>query len=304
MRAVVFALAVLAFAEIDTAAKESPVSHVAGDAPNLAIQADLLPSGQTIPLPRLNTSSAEGGGMAVVIDGDLAEWKEQAFTDGVWDIYRLRHQPWFDPRRNRLTDHGNEPSPEDDLQARYYLAWDEKYLYLGAECRDNVNDVDDPAHEDQRWYFKDCICWFMEAPGDEVPEQFGQGDNAFCFVIDVRKPPYGAWWRHGAPGQRYIEEPLPAGAVDYAIRMDPWDRKKADFILEARVDMAATFGQSDPHWTPPRIGDVYRLEIVHTDPDGGAYGGHFILYGSGDDDSTWGKAILVGPQTPLERQKE
>ena len=245
---------------------------------------------------------------APVIDGDLSEWKEQAFTDGVWDIQRLRHKPWFDPRRNRLTDHGEEPGdeppPEDDLQARYYLAWDEKYLYLGSECRDNVNDVDDPEHEDKRWYFKDCICWFMEAPYDEAPEQFGQGDNAFCFVIDARKPPYAAWWRHGAPGENYIEEPIPAAAVDYEIRMDPWGRSKGDFILEARVDMAATFGRSDPRWTPPQIGDMYSVEIVHTDPDSGPYGGHFIIYGSGDDDSTWGKLILVGPQRPVMRLKE
>ena len=238
------------------------------------------------------------------IDGDLSEWKESAFTDGVWDIYRLRPTPWFDPMRNRLTDHGDEPSPEDDLQSRYYIAWDEKYLYLGAESRDNVNDVDDPEHEDKRWYFKDCICWFMEAPYDEAPERFGQGDNAFCFVIDADKPSYAAWWRHGAPGENYIEEPIPTAAVDYEIRMNPWGRNKADFILEARVDMAATFGRSDPRWTPPKIGDVYSLEIVQTDPDGGPYGGHFILYGSGDDDSTWSKLVLVGPLRPLTRLEE
>ena len=238
---------------------------------------------------------------APVIDGDLAEWKEGAFTDGVWDIYRLRHTPWYEPRRNRLTDHGDEPSPADDLQARYYLAWDATYLYLGAECRDNVNDADDPEHDDKRWYFKDCICWFMEAPHDDVPESFGQGDNAFCFVIDPLKPSYGGWWRHGSPDQSYLEEPLPEAAVDYAIRMDPWGRSEADYVLEARVDMAATFGQSDTMWTPPTIGDLYSVEIVHTDPDGGRYGGHFIIYGTGDDDSTWGKLILAGPQKPVMR---
>ena len=56
------------------------------------------------------------------IDGDLSEWKSVAFTDGLWDLARLRHAPWFDPAINRLTDHGGEPSPEEDLQARYYLA--------------------------------------------------------------------------------------------------------------------------------------------------------------------------------------
>jgi hypothetical protein len=239
-----------------------------------------------------------------VIDGDLSEWKELSFTDGIWDIYRLRATPWYDPSRNRVTEHGSEPPPGDDLQARYYLAWDAKYLYLGAEVRDNANDVDDPEPQDKRWYFKDCICWFIEAPRDPAPEWFGQGDNAFCFVADARKPAYGAWWRHGAPGQNYLEEPIPASAVDYALRMNPWSRSPGDFVLEARVDMAATLGQSDPRWTPPQVGDAYSLEIVHTDPDGGAYGGHFILYGTGDDDATWDRMVLVGPARPLRRLKE
>ena len=248
----------------------------------------------TIVVPRLSQPA--------VIDGDLSEWKDVAFTDGAWDIDRLSHTSWYDPERNRLTIHEGEPLLEDDLQGTYYVAWDQEYLYLGAEVRDNINDVDDPAHEDKRWYYKDCVCWFIEAPRDENSEFFGQGDNAFCFVIDTSRPPYGAWWRHGAPGLKYVEEPLPADAVDYQIRMDPWGRSEADFILEARVQMAATFGQSDPDWTPPHIGDIYSIEIVHTDPDGGGYGGHFLIYGTGDDDATWGKMVLGGEidRTPMQ----
>ncbi|NKB69162.1 MAG: hypothetical protein GKR89_19005 [Candidatus Latescibacteria bacterium] len=239
-----------------------------------------------------------------LIDGDLSEWKDFSFTDGIWDIYRLRHTPWFEAHRNRLTDHGGEPAPEDDLQARYYIAWDNQYLYMGAEVRDNANDVEDPQHEDKRWYFKDSVCWFIEGPADKAPEWFGQGDNAFCFVADAARPPYAAWWRHGAPNQTYIEEPLPTNAVDYRFTFNPWGDGAADFILEARVDMALTFGHSDPRWSLPQIGDAYGLEIVHCDPDGGPYGGHFIIYGTGDDDSTWAPMVLVGPRQPLDRLAE
>lgn len=238
------------------------------------------------------------------IDGNLSEWKYRAFTDGVWDLLRVRQAPWYDPSRNRLTDHGHEPPPEDDLNARYYLAWDRRYLYFGAEVHDNVNDVSDPQHEPKRWYFKDAICWFIEAPRDNHPEQFGQGDNAFCFVADERKPSYGAWWRHGDATHTYIEEAIPKKAVDYAIRMNPWNHSKGDFILEARVEMAPTLGKSDPTWRPPQQGDEYGLEIVHTDPDGGGYGGHLIIYGTGDDDSTWGVMHLVGPVGPPERKPQ
>ena len=81
-----------------------------------------------------------------------------------------------------------------------------------------------------------------------MPEFFGEGDNAFCFVIDASRPVYAAWWRHGTAASSYVLEPLPAGAVDYEIRMDPWGRSEADFILEARVQMAATLGQSASDW--------------------------------------------------------
>jgi len=238
------------------------------------------------------------------IDGDLTDWKNVAFSDGVWDIQRLQHTAWYDPSMNRLTDHGNEPPPEDDLSARYYLAWDDEFLYLGAEVRDNVNDVADPNHEPKRWYFKDAVCWFFEAPRDGKPESFGEGDHAFCFVIDTSKPAWGAWWRHGDAKQAYIESPLPPEAVTYAIRMNPWGGSRGDFILEARVRLAATFGAASAEWKGPRVGDEYGLEIVHTDPDGGGYGGHFLIYGKGDDDATWGIMKLVGPVRPLPRKPE
>jgi hypothetical protein len=254
------------------------------------------PYGTPLPIPKLEK--------APVIDGDLSEWKYVAFTDGLWDMLRIRQTPWYDPNLNRLTDHGNEPPIEEDLQARYYTAWDDTYLYLGAEVRDNVNDVSDPAHEPKRWYFKDAICWFIEAPRESVAKKFGVGDNAFCFVIDAKKPPYGAWWRHGAPGKSYIEEAIPSGAVDYAIHMNPFGRRAGDFILEARVKMQPTFGTSNPRWHPAQLGDIYGMEIVHTDPDGGDYGGHFLIYGRGDDDSTWGSVVLSGPIQPLERKRQ
>jgi hypothetical protein len=237
-----------------------------------------------------------------VIDGNLSEWKDHAFSDGVWDLARLRQSPWYDPAINRLTDHGNEPSPENDLRSRYFIAWDERFLYLGAEVHDNVNDVSDPQHEPKRWYYKDAICWFIEAPREDAAKKFGEADNAFCFVIDESRPSYGAWWRHGAPDKTYMEEPLPRESAAYALKMNPWGESKGDFILEARVEMKPTLGASSPRWQAPRAGDIYGLEIVHTDPDGGDYGGHFILYGRGDDDSTWGTMVLADPISPIERK--
>jgi hypothetical protein len=248
-----------------------------------------------LPIPRLERAPR--------IDGDLSDWKDFAFTDGVWDLARLRQAPWYDPAVCRLTIHPGEMGrPEDDLNSRYYMAWDDEYLYLGAEVHDNVNDTVDPQPEPKRWYFKDAVCWFIEAPRRPGSRQFGLGDNAFCFVIDSTYPADGAWWRHGDAERTYIEEPLPARAVTYALRMNPWGGKNGDFILEARIRMAEVFPKTDPDWRPPKIGDEYGIEIVHTDPDGGDYGGHFLIYGRGDDDATWGRMRLVGPLAPIERK--
>ena len=263
-------------------------------------RAEQIPDTPVLYLPYLTEAPA--------IDGDLSEWRDAAFTDGVWDIQRLSHEPWFQVWRNRLTDHGSdaapEPHPDDDLAARYYTAWDDTWFYMGATVRDNVNDVTDPEHEPERWYFKDSICWFVEAPRDAVPETFSRGANAFCFIADEARPDYGAWWRHGTTTDSYVEEPIPEDAVDYAVIVHPRGDGSGDFRLEARVNMAATFGVSDPDWQAPQIGHVYGLEIVHCDPDGGPYGGHFIMYGTGDDDATWAQTVLTGPLAPIERATE
>jgi len=250
-----------------------------------AVEIEECPS--PIPVPRLEKP--------VVIDGDLSEWRDFAYTDGVWDIERLRQCPWFDPERNRLTNHGERCHPTQDLMSRYFIAWDETFLYLGAEVHDNANDAEDPEHEPKRWYYKDSVSWFMEAPRDQENERFGEGDHAFSFVIDPAKPSYGAWWRHGSGEESYIEEPLPPESVAYEIKMNPWGKGPGDYVLEARVNMEGTFGRGDPSWAFPREGHVYSLAIVHCDPDGGGYGGHLILYGTGDDDNTWRPCVLRGP---------
>ena len=77
-----------------------------------------------------------------LIDGDIGEWKEHAFHDGPWDLYRVINSPWYESSRNRLTLHpGESSSITDDLTARYYIAWDSSYLYLGAMVQDNFIDL-------------------------------------------------------------------------------------------------------------------------------------------------------------------
>ncbi|MCH8902472.1 MAG: hypothetical protein IIA45_00935 [Bacteroidetes bacterium] len=236
-----------------------------------------------------------------LIDGDLSEWKDLAFSDGVWHMDRIAESSWYDPERNHLTNHDEDVTLFDDLNARYYIAYDEEYIYLGAEVHDNVNDVESENHEAKKWYYKDAIAWFIEAPGDDVSEEFGRGDNAFCFVIDTSYPSYGAWWRHGELKRNYVETPLWDHDVTYKIRFNPWDEGAADYILEVKINMKKTFRKSDPAWQGPEEYAIYRMMIVHCDPDGGNYGGHMLIYGSGDNDITWTKIQLVEPRDPVEK---
>ncbi len=239
----------------------------------------------------------------VQLDGKLEEWKEKAYCDGWWDLDRLRHADWYDPGRNRLTNHGEENTAADDLRSRYYIAWSDSFLYLGAEVHDNVNDVTESRHAPRRWYYKDAIAFFVEAPLDSVNESFGEGDHGFAFVIDSLRPDYAAWWRHGTADSSFIEEPLPPQAGSYAIHFDPWGQSPADYVLEAKIAMYQTFATSDPAWRAPREGDRYRLMIVHCDPDGGEYGGHLLIYGKGDADESWQELRLSGEIDGIERRE-
>lgn len=220
------------------------------------------------------------------IDGDLSEWKWEAFSEGVWDMDRVKKCSWYEPKRNRLKIEQDEDSTQKDLSAQYYVAWDGINLFFGAEVRDNIHDVTERNHEPKRWYYKDAIALFTEFPRDSISEFFAEGDHAFCFVIDTAYPEYGAWWRHGTATSAYIEERLKQKDCEYKIIMNPWNESGADFILEAKIDLTALVLDKYQRASVLQGANVGMM-IVHCDPDGGEYGGHMMIYGKGDDDITW-----------------
>ena len=156
-----------------------------------------------------------------------------------------------------------------------------------------------------RWYFKDAICFFIEAPADRVAEQFGAGDNAFCFVIDSYMPSYGAWWRHGTATKTFVEEAIPAVGRQLCDPDGPLEARSgrlhpgstcrhgadawADATQLARAEAGRRLQAGDRSHRPRRR--------VTTEA-------HFLLYGQGDDDSTWARMILTDPIEPIERKLE
>lgn len=240
----------------------------------------------------------------VKIDGDLSEWKTLSFTDGVWDIFRVSKCSWF-CERNRLTRQNPDDMLLDDLSARYYTGWDEKYMYFGAEVKDNFNDVNSPPGLRHKMCFMDAVAWYLEMPADDKNEKFDPEINCLWFIADADKPEHGAFWRHSIKGKEsYIFEPMPENAVEYEVTMNPWNRSKADYIIEGKVEMAKIFKANGLDFKTPKTGDIYRMMIVHTDPDGGDYGGHLLIYGSGDKENTWGKFILSEKAKPIQRKEE
>ena len=226
------------------------------------------------------------------IDGNLDDWKEQAYTDGIWDLDRVQESHWYNPKRNKITVHEGEDTIGIDLRSEYYMAWDDDFLYFGALVSDNVNDVIESKHEPKRWYYKDAVAWFIESPRDTIPEKFMNGNHGFAFIADTTRPEYAAWWRHGTEETPYIEEPLPSDAVEYVVSMI---NGTSNYCIEAKINADKLLG-TEPDFQGLKKGQSYGLMIVHCDPDGGEYGGHLLIYGAGDNDSTWSEMVLDDQQ--------
>tara|TARA_B110000046_G_scaffold89098_2_gene97239 strand:- start:2276 stop:3163 length:888 start_codon:yes stop_codon:yes gene_type:complete len=227
-----------------------------------------------------------------IIDGNLDEWKENAHSDGRWDLDRVKKASWYSSKRNKLIVDIGEDTSIVDLASSYYLAWDHDYLYFGAEVIDNSNDVSESNHDSKRWYYKDAVAWFIEAPHDTIPEKFMDGNHAFAFIADTAMPDYGAWWRHGTATRPYMEQAIPSDAVEFEVLMK---KGTSNYTIEVRIDCAKTLG-SNPEFQGLKKGDSYSMMIVHCDPDGGEYGGHLLIYGAGDLDSSWSEIVLVDPR--------
>ncbi|GAB4377693.1 MAG: hypothetical protein Kow0075_06650 [Salibacteraceae bacterium] len=232
--------------------------------------------------------------MVPVIDGNPGEWKQMAFRTGPWNEDEVKKEPWYNARRNRLRKHSHETDAVVDLEATYFVAYAGDRLYLAAEVTDNELDVTDTLHQPKRWYYKDAIAWFFEIPADSISGEFRAGDHAFCFVADTGYPVYGAWWRHGTDSVAYIEEPLPPSAVHYAWSMEPANPLR--YVLEAEIQLSALMPADVLTCSDQSI---ISMMIVHCDPDGKQYGGHLLIYGSGDDDATWQRFRLC-PNHPAD----
>jgi hypothetical protein len=224
------------------------------------------------------------------IDGDLSDWEDFAWTDGVWDLQRLQQQPYF-TACSGIFDSGVEPEGTPmtaaDLSGEYFHAWDMDGIYLGVKTTDNVHDTVTSIDDANDWWLKDSCAWYFDVPhdGDGVP--YIQGDHVIDFVADDTYPSNGKKWDHGDADGHQRGADLP-DTVQYAVAIDAVSG--TSYVIEAFVPFAETLIAVNPEFQPAVGLTIGGGMIVHTDADLGEedFGGQFCLNSTGDDDGEWG----------------
>lgn len=215
------------------------------------------------------------------VDGDLEEWGGARWLDLA---------PGDSLVGGRLGDDGpvegqGVAGTAADLSGRLALQWDEQWLYLAAQVRDNVHDVDSGDRE--RWFCRDGVALFLDVPRDGDGPTWFVGDHAFAFTADAALPPEGRWWRHG--DQRGRQEGLAPPQTRLALKLEG-----AGYTLEAAIPMAA-LSLFTPAFHPPFAGRTLGFMLLLTDPDGGErpFGGQLSYGGDNDNDASWSQLILL-----------
>ncbi len=209
------------------------------------------------------------------VDGDLGEW------DGFrW----IELTPGDSLVGGRLGDDGpgegqGVAGTAADLSGRLLLAWDDQWLYLVAQIRDNVHDVDSGDRE--RWFCRDGVALFLDVPRDGDGATWFVGDHAFVFTADPALPPEGRWWRHG--DQQGRQEGLAPPQTRLAVVLE-----EGGYALEAAIPMAV-LSLFTPAFHAPFVGRAIGFMLLVTDPDGGprSFGGQLSYGGENDNDFSW-----------------
>jgi hypothetical protein len=215
------------------------------------------------------------------VDGDLEEWRGARW---------LELAPGDSLVSGRLGDDGpaegrGVAGTAADLSGRLALQWDDQWLYLAAQIRDNVHDVEggDPG----RWFCRDGVALFLDVPGDRDGPTWFVGDHAFAFTADPALPPEGRWWRHG--DQQGRQEGLAPPQTRLGVRLEG-----SGYTLEAAIPMAV-LSLFTPAFRPPFAGRTLGFMLLVTDPDGGErpFGGQLGYGGDNDNDASWSRLLLA-----------
>ena len=109
----------------------------------------------------------------IVIDGV----SEDAWNNAIW-----REMP-------HLMD-GVRPSSDNDFEGRYRLLWDDNYLYLQADIRDDVL-IDTHPDPTQKYWDDDALEVFIDSDASGGNHQFNHTAFAYHIGLDNQAADYG-----------------------------------------------------------------------------------------------------------------
>jgi len=198
----------------------------------------------------LNDPLIMDGGVAVTLEG--ADWLAWNNNDATYNMQLIRHEHFW-----------NGP---DDLSAKIYMAWDENYLYIGADVtEDSIFGAIEMLPMDGMDNFQ---LYLSTNPADDPARtEYAANDFKVFLIMD------GEYWdtaidRNMVPKEnrkRFITQGMDGGenvlGDDYIVATT---QSATGFIYEAQIPWAVFSNREIDQYTPV-VGDTINFDFVITD---------------------------------------
>lgn len=207
----------------------------------------------TLPLvPVSDQSVATFTAVPLVIDGSDADWTST-------------HEMVSD---NRVYDPGNDWDGQADLSGSWRLAWDEQFLYVFAEVRDEQ--IDHVTSGSLTWRGDAIAFNFDPDPSDNAPGDDLTGNESGVFISPFVEGAANGEWARLATNGRVPNEVFEVddktdsdGFLSATSLLGPED-DPTGYRLEARIPWSMLIGDRTP-----LVGDEFKMTLDVTDDDSG-----------------------------------
>jgi hypothetical protein len=236
-----------------------------------AVTATAAPAATVTPWPVFEMEQLRGNQWTVFvppvkqspqIDGNLAEWDKLPI---VLDASFVPQRGWASP----------SPEGDADLSAQVAVSWDDKYLYLAAQVRDDEK----TSHADQ--------------------DRWGSPYGCDSLVVNISPP---GWLASGVRSQGPASLQVSYGLSYYSPGTQPRPlRPDCSYAVSDAADgytLEAAISFASMGWKPAEVGDRFPLGLILVDVDPHKPGGQQFdqygwNYGPGSTAGT-GEARLMG----------
>jgi Carbohydrate family 9 binding domain-like len=239
---------------------------------------------KTAPVPELDVPALQRG-QSIRIDGKLDDsaWQSAAATSAFVSVST------------------GQRDPESKVQGSAKLLWDDKWLYVGFEVKDqDVVGGFDKKQEDPHLWTKDCVEIMLDPDGD--------GDNKDYYEIQVN-PQNLVFDSQFDDYNRPREEPNgPFGHQEWSSKLESAVRvhgtldatgqgtvkdKDEGYTVELRIPWAS-FGKAKA--APPRAADSWRLNLYAMQDNNGVSWSPILEQGNFHKASRFGKVTWIAEE--------